>query len=157
MDFENLLLQLGAWFIGLWTLGGVKAIVAQTLANVVLAVATALYTDNFNLKKLAEFLYRKLLPYVLVYVVVYAVGDAADMAWLAPVVYATIVATLAGDMLENLMALGLKLPQAFNRLVREEESTVTVYNLNVDADSDGEIIAAVEHTCSGEENCKCTK
>lgn len=120
--FEDILPQLGAWFVELWELGGVKAIMAQTLFNVVLAVATAIYTDTFNLQKIGEFLYKKLLPFLSVYIVAKAAGTTAGIEWVAPTVYATIVAILAGDMLDNLMKLGLKVPAFMQRLVRTTET-----------------------------------
>lgn len=114
---ESFLGLIGEWFVELWGLGGVKAIVAQTVLNVVLAIGASIYANTFNVKKVAEFLYRKLLPYVAVYVTVKATGFAAGVEWLAPVVYAAIFATLTGDMLENLVKLGLKVPEAVQRLL----------------------------------------
>ena len=116
--FEDILPQLGAWLVELWELGGVKAIMAQTLFNVVLALATAIYTDTFNLQKIGEFLYKKLLPFLSVYVVAKAAGTAAGIEWVAPIVYAAIAAMLSGDMLDNLMKLGLKVPEFMYRFVR---------------------------------------
>jgi hypothetical protein len=119
--FENLLLELGAWFVELWELGGVKAIVLQTLFNVVLALATAVYTDALNIKKLGEFLTKKLLPFLTVYVIAKAVGVAAGIEWVAPIAYAAIAAMLAGDMVDNLVKLGLPLPDFMLRFLRTEE------------------------------------
>jgi ABC-type uncharacterized transport system permease subunit len=115
--FDNILWQLGNWFVELWNLGGVKAIVAQTLFNVVLAIATAIYTDVFNLKKLGEFLYKKLLPFLTVYIIAKAAGVAAGIEWVAPLVYAAIASMLAGDMLENLVKLGLPIPDFMKRFL----------------------------------------
>jgi len=121
MVIENLLPDLGKWLVELWNLGGVKAIIYQTLFNVVLALATAVYTDTFNLKKLGEFLYKKLLPFLTVYVVAKAVGVGAGIEWVAPIAYAAIAAMLAGDMVENLVKLGLPIPDFMQRFLRTEE------------------------------------
>jgi hypothetical protein len=114
---ESPLAQLGVWLLELWGLGGVRAIVAQIVLNVVLAVAASIHQDKFDLRKIGEFLYRKVLPYVAVYVTVKATGMAAGAEWLAPVVYAAIFATLTGDMLDNLVKLGLKVPDGVQRLL----------------------------------------
>jgi phage-related holin len=130
--FENILQHLGAWFVELWNLGGVKAIVAQTIFNVVLALAAAVHTDTFNLKKLGEFLYKKLLPFLTVYVVAKAVGVVADIEWVSPITYAAIAAMLAGDMVENLMKLGLPIPDFVQRFLRTENAAKLARNVKGD-------------------------
>jgi len=115
--FESVLGQLGDWLTEMWGLGGVKAIVAQTLLNVVIALAAATKTDSLNIKKLGEFLHRKLLPYVAVYIAAKAFGVSAGVEWVAPIAYVAIFTTLTGDMLDNLIGLGLPIPEQVQRLL----------------------------------------
>jgi len=100
-----------------WSFDGVKVIVGHTLINVVVAVAAAVKDGNFNLSRLSEFLVKKLLPYVSVYAIVKAFGEAAGLAALGPVVWGMIEASLAGDLADNLAKLGVPMPEAFKRLV----------------------------------------
>lgn len=114
---ESLVRQIGAWLEELWSLGGVKALVAQIGLNVILAVAAAIKTDSFDLSKIGEFLYRKVAPYLLVYVAAKALGLSAGVEWLAPATYAVLAATLLGDLLENVENLGIELPSVVQYLL----------------------------------------
>ena len=100
-----------------WAYDGVKIIVCHTLINVVIALAAALKSNTFELGRVGEFLIRKLAPYVLVYYVVKVAGDGAGVAFLAPLVWTVIEATLTGDLLDNWEKLGLPLPSAIQRFV----------------------------------------
>lgn len=101
----------------LWSFDGVKVIVGHTIINVVFAIAAAQVQDDFELGKIGEFLFKKLLPYVAVYAILKAFGEAAGLALLAPVVWATIEASLTGDLMDSLARLGLKWPDSVARLV----------------------------------------
>lgn len=114
---ESLVHRVGAWLEELWSLGGVKALVAQIGLNVILAVAAAIKTNSFDLSKIGEFLYRKVAPYLLVYVAAKALGLSAGVEWLAPATYAVLAATLLGDSLENVENLGIELPSAVQYLL----------------------------------------
>jgi phage-related holin len=105
------------FFLWLWTLDAVRFIAAHVVVNVVVALAAALNTSDFKPHKLAEFLSRKLLPYVIIYGVVKAIGMDAGLDALAPVVFAIIEATLVADLVENLAKLGIPLPEAMKRAV----------------------------------------
>ena len=94
----------------IWSYDGAKVILSHTLINVVVAIAAAVHMQEFNLSKIGEFLYRKMLPYVSVYVVAKVVGVHAGLDALSVAVFAIIEATLAGDLADNLVKLGIKLP-----------------------------------------------
>lgn len=116
--FQSILLQI-------WSYDGVKVIVLHVAFNVIVAVAAALYTSTFNLKKLADFLIKKLLPYVLVYFAIKLFGDAIGLAGFALVVWAVIEATLIGDLTDSLALLGLKLPDTIMKLIGKRPSVQT--------------------------------
>lgn len=95
----------------------VKFLVCHIVINLVVALAAALKIGDFSLHKVAEFLTKKLLPYVLVYFVVRIAGDAAGLGALALVAWGAIEAALVGDLLDNLSRLGLPLPDGLKRAV----------------------------------------
>lgn len=95
----------------LWSLAGVKFLTSHVAINVVVAVAAALQAGDFQLGKLAEFLWRKLLPLVLVYGAVKAVGIDAGLDFLAPIVFGLIELALLSDLTDNLARLGIPLPE----------------------------------------------
>jgi phage-related holin len=111
MDFQHLLdvvvLALRAFF----TFPEVKFLLAHVSLNTVVAIATALRDNSFDLRKLSEFLTKKLLPNILVYAIVRIIGSVLDMAWLSTIAWAAITAALTGDLMDNLAKLGLKIPE----------------------------------------------
>ena len=102
----NQILALGAW---IWSFGEVKFMLGHIAINVVAAVAVGIYTKTFLLGKLGEFLYRKVLPYILLYAAFAAFGEAAGLDAMRLVAFAGIEAMLAADLLDNLKKVGLAL------------------------------------------------
>ena len=92
---------------------GVKlsTIMALIFANVALGLAVSFYTRTFQLKQVGDFLYKRVLPYVLAYFAVVAVAMADD-TWKPAVVavWGIILASLLGAIYQNLQELGLPLP-----------------------------------------------
>jgi hypothetical protein len=93
-----------------WSFDGVKGIVSSVALNTVVAISAALYTGDFNLKRIAEFLYKKILPLTATYFAAKVFGLSEDVKWLAPAVLLVIEGMLAGDLLNNLAGLGVPLP-----------------------------------------------
>lgn len=112
IDPQTVLAYLKSLAVLIWSFAGVKFIVANILVNVVIALAAAQATRSLDLSKLAEFLTRKLLPYVAVYFIAKAFGEAAGLGWLAAAVFAVIEITLLKNLTENLALLGIPMPQA---------------------------------------------
>ncbi len=102
----NQILALGAW---IWSFGEVKFMLGHIAINVVAAVAVGIYTKTFLLGKLGEFLYRKVLPYILLYAAFAAFGEAAGLDAMRLVAFAGIEAMLAADLFDNLKKVGLAL------------------------------------------------
>jgi hypothetical protein len=115
--------QVGELFQLIWAYDGVKVIVGHVAVNLVVALGASLKNGDFQLGKLAEFLYRKLLPYVAIYYIVNAFGDAAGVAALGPTVFAIIEATLAGDLADNLQKLGVNWGGLSRFLVKPDSSS----------------------------------
>jgi phage-related holin len=117
MDPQALLESIKELVLLVWAFDGVKVIVGHVVINVAFAIAAAVYTGTFELAKVGEFLSKKLLPFVAVYFVLKAFGEAAGLGYLAPVVWAAIEASLTGDLVDNLVKLGLPLPEGLKRLI----------------------------------------
>jgi len=117
MSFEQILEGVKLIVLLVWSYDGVKFIVGHTVVNLVAAVAGALKAGEFELGKVGEFLYKKLLPYVSVYFILKAFGDAAELTFLAPIAWAAIETTLLGDLMDSVAKLGLAWPEPVARLV----------------------------------------
>ena len=98
-------------FIELANTSKLTVIVALIAANFVLGIATSLYTKSFRLKSVADFLWSRVIPYILGYFVVVVVAITNPELQIAiPVVWGIIVATLSGAILANFKSAGLNLP-----------------------------------------------
>ena len=103
----------------LWAMVSVQFIVYHVLLNVGVALAAAIRTGEFKFYRVWEFLYRKLLPFVLVYAVARGLGETANQGWLAVAVLGLIEMALAADLVENLSRLGVPIPEAVLKLVNK--------------------------------------
>lgn len=113
------LMELLTW---LWTLDGVRWITYTTLLSVGVAVAAALYTGDFKFNKLADFLAKKLAPYVIVYGFAKAFALGQNLEWVATAAFALIEAALIANIMENLALLGFPLPDPVLKLVKKTPS-----------------------------------
>jgi len=105
----------------LWGMSSVQFIVYHVLLNLGVALAAAIRTGEFKFYRVWEFLYRKLLPFVLVYAFARGLGETANQGWLAVTVLGLIEMTLAADMVENLALLGVPIPDAILKLIDKSE------------------------------------
>jgi len=79
--------------------------------DVVLGIIAALMKKDFRLGKLANFMVKPVLGYVLGFAVLEMVAQALpSLAWLVLVAFALIVLALIGSILNNLGKMGLGLP-----------------------------------------------
>ena len=100
--------QVLAFFALIWSYWEVKFILGHIALNVVAAIATSIYTNEFLLGKLGQFLYRKVLPYILLFAAFAAFGEATNLGGMTTVAFAGIEAMLAADLFDNLKKIGLK-------------------------------------------------
>ena len=107
MDSE-LVLAVKEFAVYLWAQPETKIIVGSVFLNLVVAIAASIYLGTFRLYKTAEFLYRKLLPYTLIYGAARLVANWIDASWLATTAFAALQAGLLSDLLENLASIGIK-------------------------------------------------
>jgi len=107
--------------VALWLMTSVQFIVYHVLLNVAIALAAAIRTGEFKFYKVGEFLYRKLLPFVLVYGVARGLGETANQGWLAVAVMGLIEMSLAADLVENLARLGVPIPDAILQLIDKSD------------------------------------
>ena len=92
---------------------GVKLtlLLALIATNFITGIAVAIKTNTFHLKKMAEFLYSRVLPYVVGYLGVGIIGLVdQSWAWAVTAVWAVILVTLVGAVLQNLRELGIRIP-----------------------------------------------
>ena len=92
---------------------GVKlsVLVAMIFANLLLGLAASIYTKEFRLKAIADFLLTRGLPYIISYFAMVVIA-IVEPAWQVAVtiVWGVIVAALAGAILANLKDMGIELP-----------------------------------------------
>jgi len=108
MDFNSILTWLQDAFAWLWSQWQVQWLVGQIVLNFVLAVAVGVATGKFQLVKLAEFLYKKILPLVGIYGAFSFFGETVQMAWVGDVTWGLLAMRLGAEMLDNLKALGVE-------------------------------------------------
>ena len=104
---EELFNVLSGWVLWLWSQWQTQVLVGHIAANVVVAVAVSIATKTFILAKTGEFLYRKVLPLVLVYAVFAFVGESLQLVWVATAAWLMLETALLGDLLDNLKKLGV--------------------------------------------------
>jgi hypothetical protein len=108
MDYHDILAfleWLANWLWGQWQ---VQTLVGFIVLNVVAAVMAGVSTGNFALVKLAEFLYRKVLPLVGLYGAFAFFGESVDMAWVSDVTWGLLALRLGAELLDNLKKIGVE-------------------------------------------------
>jgi len=118
LDLPPFFDDVATFFRWLVAIPEVKVIGGHVLFNTMVAVAVALYTGDFQFKRLWEFFYRKLAPYVLVYGAARLFGDATGTAGLATTLFAMIEAMLVADLADNLGKIGIKWPEGVARAIK---------------------------------------
>ena len=88
------------------------------------AVFAGVRTKSFDLNKLSDFLFQKLLPNVGVYVAVKYVGVGLGFEPLGLAAFAAIEADLTKDLTDSLAKLGLKWPLSVQNLLTKPEPAV---------------------------------
>jgi len=89
----------------------VQWILILVAVDVVLGIVAALMKKNFRLGKLANFMVKPVLGYVLGFAVLEMVAQALpSLALVVTVAFILIVLALVGSILNNLGKMGLKLP-----------------------------------------------
>jgi hypothetical protein len=107
------------FLVDVWSVVGVKFLVCHILVNTIAAIAASLYTGEFILSRVAEFLYRKLLPYVSIYYILVLVEHGANLSGLSALAWTAIEASLLGDLLDTWERVGLPIPDAIRRYIRK--------------------------------------
>lgn len=114
-SFDWLLNQALGFLAWIWSFWQVKFLLAHIGLNVVAAVAASIYGGEFLLGKLGEFLYKKVLPYVLIFAAFAGMGAAANLGALTNVAFVGLEAMLLADLLDNLKKMGLKIPDVLTK------------------------------------------
>lgn len=95
------------WLAWLWGQWQTQVLVYHILLNVVVALSASIYTKEFLMARIPEFLYRKILPYVLMYGAFSFAGEAIGQGAVATSVWGLITAALLADLFDNLKKFGL--------------------------------------------------
>lgn len=94
----------------------VKYIVILIMVDVVLGIIAALMRGNFRMGKLAKFMVKPVLGYVLGFGVLQMVAQALpSLVMVAQMAYILIVLALVGSILNNLAKMGLPIPSYLKR------------------------------------------
>jgi hypothetical protein len=104
-DALNVVMGWIAWIWGQWQ---VQVLVCHVMVNVVVAVAVSIATGEFVLAKTGEFLYKKVLPLVLIYAAFSAAGETLGMTWVATTTWLLLETELVGDLFDNLKKFGIQ-------------------------------------------------
>lgn len=107
--------------LNIWAIREVKFTVYHILLNLVVALAAAIRTGTFELAKIAEFLYRKLLPFLMVFAVSAAFAEALSIQWLVTITWGLVELSLVGDMVDNLKKLGIPIPDKIVEMFKRED------------------------------------
>lgn len=114
-EVQGFLGPIYVWLSWFWSLWQVKFILAHVGINTVVAIAATVYTGEFQLAKTGEFLYRKALPYLMVFAAFAVLGELANLVALTNVAWAALTASLLGDLLDNLHKLGIAIPESLTK------------------------------------------
>lgn len=94
----------------------IKMIVMLIMIDVILGIIAALLKKEFVLGKLAGFMKRGVLKYVLGFAVLSLAASAIpSIAWTIKVAYILIILALTGSILDNLGKIGLPLPKILRK------------------------------------------
>jgi hypothetical protein len=116
VEWETIWETVLGWLAWVWAFWETKFIVSHIGLNVVAATAATIYTGEFRLGKLGEFLYKKILPYILLFGAFAGFGEAANLSGMATLAFAGIESMLLADLLDNLRMVGLKLKDSRGEL-----------------------------------------
>ena len=108
-------------FLSIWAIREVRFTVYHILLNFVVALAAAVRTNTFEFAKVGEFLYRKLLPFLMVFAASAAASEALSVQWLVTITWGLVELSLTGDMVGNLKTLGIPIPDKIVELFEREE------------------------------------
>lgn len=86
-------------------------LLSMIAANVLIGIAASIYTGEFRLSAVADFMMKRVLPYIVAYfgVVVVAVVQSEWKA-LVTTIWAVLIAALVGHIAKNLKDMGVLLP-----------------------------------------------
>lgn len=100
--------------VWLWTLNGFRAIAGSIGLSVGSAACAAIYSpdDSFSFKKFFEFLWKKVVPFGILYGVAKSVSIAdPSLAWLNEVAWGALMTNLGISVADNLRVLGVPVPE----------------------------------------------
>lgn len=95
----------------------IKFIAILLVADIILGIAAAIASKEFNFNKLAAFMSKGVVPYLfgfaVVEVVAFGFGTYGQMV--ATVIFVAIVLNLLGSIISNLATLGVNMPSIFKK------------------------------------------
>ena len=94
-----------------------RAIAVGVVLNTALAIAIAIRRDEFDFRRLWQFLWNRLTPYLIVYGAARLIADDTEWAWVPSAVFAVLQVSLAGDIVAKLQDLGVPIPPSAQKLL----------------------------------------
>lgn len=118
MDYVQPIMDFFAVF---WAESLMRYLLFTVVVNTVVGILAGVSQNEFSFQKLAEFLYRKILPGVGTYAIFWLFGKSVpDMMPFATASFAAIEAKLLADLAESLGILGVPWPDTIKRIVSKE-------------------------------------
>lgn len=94
----------------------IQTIIYLIMADLVLGIAASLLKKEFVLGKVAGFMKRGVIKYILGFAVLSLAGSALpSIAWAVTIAYVLIILSLVGSILDNLGKLGLPIPKIIRK------------------------------------------
>lgn len=109
-DLDSVLALVQVWALWFWSFLEVKILLLHIALNLIVAIAASIRTGEFLLGKVAQFLWKKVLPLAIVFGGFALVGDALDMRGIATTTWGLLETMLISDLSENLKKLGIPVP-----------------------------------------------
>jgi phage-related holin len=116
----------------IWSYPGVRLICLGVILNLAFSVAVAIRTGSFSFQVLADFLWKQLTPYVLVYFAAAMFAAGTDWQWIAPAVLSLIVVTLGASIIDKLRELGVPIPATVAALVANADDAKVNKDIGID-------------------------
>lgn len=107
MTFLSQVLVVVEWVWGFWQ---VQFLLAHIALNTLVAVAVSIYLGEFLLAKFGQFLYRKVLPHIILFAAFAMFGEATGQGAITNSAFLVLETMLLADLLDNLKKIGLPFP-----------------------------------------------
>ncbi len=114
--------EIYAFLTQVWEMWEVQFAVYHIAFNLLMACAGAIKTGEFELQRLSNFLYKKLLKNLVIFVAVKLFGGALGYDHIAILAWGLVEMELLADLALSLKQLGLPIPEKLMQYIKREVS-----------------------------------